>query len=129
MLVPPADLVGVAKATITECSVNDVQGCLNSDTLLIDIREPVELHKGYIPGAIHLPRGLLEFEIHKLVEHYRVDENKPDADRAIVLYCGSGGRSALAAQTLEAMGYKSVKSMSGGIVAWIAARLPVDTPD
>jgi rhodanese-related sulfurtransferase len=127
MLVSPAELVGVAKATITECSVTDVNSCIASETLLIDVREPAEYHKGKIPGAVHLPRGLLEFEIHKLVEHYRADENQPDAERAIVVYCGTGGRSALAAQTLEAMGYRNVRSMAGGIVAWNAAHLPVET--
>lgn len=127
MLVSPAELVGAAKATITECSVTDAHDCVASETLLIDIREPAEYHKGRIPGAVHLPRGLLEFEIHNLVQHSRVDENQPDADRAMVLYCGTGGRSALAAQTLEAMGYRNIRSMAGGIVAWSAARLPVET--
>ena len=58
MLVSPADLVAVAKATITECSVTEVEQCLNSDTLLIDIREPAEYQKAHIPGAVHLPRGI-----------------------------------------------------------------------
>lgn len=129
MLISPSELVGVAKATITECSVNEVHGCLDSDTLLIDIREPGEFLKACIPGAVHLPRGLLEFEIHNLVEHSRVAENLPDADRAIVLYCGTGGRSTLAAQSIEAMGYRNVKSMSGGLVAWATAQLPVQVPE
>ena len=128
MLVSPADLVAVAKATITECSVTEVERCLNSDTLLIDIREPAEFEKGHIPGAILLPRGLLEFEIHKLVDVFRPDPGIPNADRPIVLYCGTGGRSALAALCLDSMGYRNVSSMSGGIVAWAAAHLPLDLP-
>ena len=129
MLISPADLVAQAKATITECSVTDVQQCLNSDTLLIDIREPQEFRKACLPGALHLPRGLLEFEIHNLVDKARGDENRRHEEQPIVLYCGTGGRSALAAQTMESMGYRKVKSMAGGIVAWAAARLPLDSPD
>lgn len=128
MLVSPADLVAVAKATITECSVSEVERSLNADTLLIDIRELAEFEKGHIPGAILLPRGLLEFEIHKLVDVARSDQNITNADRPIVLYCGTGGRSALAALSMDSMGYKNVSSMSGGIVAWAAAHLPLDLP-
>jgi rhodanese-related sulfurtransferase len=128
LLVSPADLVAVAKATITECSVTEVEQCMGPETLLVDIREPAEYQRGRIPGAIHLPRGLLEFEIHALVDSARTNRDLPKADQAIVLYCGTGGRSALAAQCLEAIGYKNVRSMSGGIVAWAAAHLPLEFP-
>lgn len=128
MLISPADLVAVAKATITECSVTEAEHCINSDTLLIDIREPAEFQKGHIPGAYLLPRGMLEFEIHKLVEVARSDQILPNADQPIVLYCGTGGRSTLAALCLESMGYKNVSSMAGGIIAWAAAHLPLDLP-
>ena len=70
MLVSPADIVARAKATIKECSVTEVNQCLTSDTLLIDIRELAEFRKGHIPGALLAPRGLLEFEIHALVERH-----------------------------------------------------------
>ena len=128
MLVSPADIVARAKATIKECSVTEVKQCLTSDTLLIDIRELAEFRKGHIPGALLAPRGLLEFEIHALVERTATDPNVAAEDRDIVLYCGTGGRSALAAETLDSMGYRNVKSMAGGIVAWATARLPVDLP-
>ena len=128
MLVSPADVVAVAKATITECSVTDVEQCLSSGTLLIDIRESAEFQKGHITGATHLTRGMLEFEIHKLVDSAKSDQNLANADQPIVLYCGTGGRSALAAQCLESMGYRNVSSMSGGVVAWAAAHLPLDFP-
>ncbi len=128
LLISPADLVAVAKATITECSVKEVERCLDSVTLLIDIREPAEFQKGHIPGAILLPRGWLEFEIHKLVDVSRPDAGIPNADRPIVLYCGIGARSALAALSLESLGYTNVRSMSGGIVAWAAAQLPLNLP-
>ena len=113
MLVSPADLVAVAKATITECSVTDVEQCLGAGTLLIDIREADEFRKGHIT---------------KLVESAKTDQNLANDDQPIVLYCGTGGRSALAAQCLESLGYKNVSSMSGGIVAWAAAHLPLDFP-
>ena len=128
MLVSPADIVARAKATIKECSVTEVDQCLTPDTLLIDIRELAEFRKGHILGALLAPRGLLEFEIHAVVEGTVTDPGVAAEDRDIVLYCGTGGRSALAAQTLESMGYRKVKSMAGGIVAWAAAGLPVETP-
>ena len=128
MLVSPADLVAVAKATITECSVKDVEQCLDSETLLIDIREPQEYLRGHIPGAVLVPRGMLEFEIHKLVDAAGPDRTVPADQQKIILYCGTGGRSALAAQSMESMGYQQVRSMAGGLVAWAAAQLPMDTP-
>jgi len=129
MLVNPSDVVARAKATIRECSVRDAHGCLNTATLLIDIREPAEFQRGHLPGAIHAPRGLLEFDIHRLVDQLRPDQNIAHEDQPIILYCGTGGRSALAAKTLEEMGYKNVLSMDGGIVAWAQAGMPVETPD
>jgi rhodanese-related sulfurtransferase len=128
MLVNPSDLVAKAKATIKECSVGNARDCVGSNTLFIDIREPAEYNRGHIPGALHLPRGLLEFDLHNLVERARSDMNIPNDEQAIVLYCGTGGRSALAAKTAEELGYKNVKSMAGGIVAWAQAQLPIDLP-
>ena len=126
MLVNPSDLVAQAKATIKECTVTDVNDCLGANTLFIDIREPAEYQRGHIPGAVHLPRGLLEFDLHNLVDRCGKDVNA--AEQPIVLYCGTGGRSALAALTAEALGYRNVKSMAGGIVAWAQAQLPIDLP-
>jgi rhodanese-related sulfurtransferase len=128
MLVSPADVVARAKATIKECTVSDAKQLLTPTTLLIDIREPAEFNRGCIPGAVLSPRGLLEFEIHPLVERTATDSGVAAEDRQIVLYCGTGGRSALAAETLTKMGYRNVTSMDGGIVAWAALGLPVDIP-
>ena len=129
MLVTPAELVGVAKATIVECSVQEVEHCLSDNPLLIDLREPDEIRKGCIPGAVPLPRGMLEFEIHNLVSRTMPAPGLPPAEQPIVLYCGTGGRSALAALTLHSMGYRNVRSMAGGLVAWAAAQLPIETRD
>ena len=128
MLVPPADLVARAKATIKECSVTDVHSCLDQETLVIDIREPAEFQRGHLPGALLLPRGMLEFEIHGLVERICADRNNQPAEQEILLYCGTGGRSALAADSLAQLGYQNVKSMAGGIVAWTQAGLPTLSP-
>jgi rhodanese-related sulfurtransferase len=129
MLVSPADVVARAKATIKECTVSEAKKILTPSTLLIDIREPAEFSRGHIPGAELSPRGLLEFEIHALVERTATDSSVTAENRQIVLYCGTGGRSALAAETLTNMGYRNVTSMDGGIVAWAAAGLPIDLPD
>lgn len=129
MLVSPADLVARAKATIKECSVTEAHSCLEQDTLLLDVREPAEFQRGHLPGAMLLPRGLLEFEIHALVERVRADQGSHPAEQDIVLYCGTGGRSALAAEAMQHLGYRNVKSIAGGIVAWAEAGLPIHTPN
>lgn len=126
MLVSPSDVVAKAKATIKECSIRDVNDCMNENTVLIDIRELAEYQRGHIPGAMIIPRGLLEFEIIPALE--RRGTEGPVAECDIVLYCGTGGRSALAAKSLDAMGFRNVKSMDGGIVAWAEAKLPLETP-
>jgi len=128
MLVSPAEVVARAKATIKECTVTQARKVLTPSTLLIDIREPAEFNRGHIPGAVLSPRGLLEFEIHPLVQRTATEADVAAEDRQIILYCGTGGRSALAAETLTNMGYRDVTSMDGGIVAWSTAGFPVDTP-
>lgn len=128
MLVSPADVVARAKATIRECTVSEAKLFLTPQTLLIDIREEEEFRRGHIPGAVFSPRGLLEFAIHALVERTAAANDVAPEDREIVLYCGTGGRSALATESLTNMGYRNVKSMDGGIVAWHAAGLPVEVP-
>lgn len=126
MLVSPADLVAKAKASIAECSVRDVDTCMTPNTLLIDIREPAEYQRGHIPQAALVPRGLLEFEIHGVVERHAHSRGIVNADAPIILYCGTGGRSALAAKSIQDMGYNNVRSMAGGIVAWSEAGLPLE---
>jgi molybdopterin/thiamine biosynthesis adenylyltransferase/rhodanese-related sulfurtransferase len=79
------------------------------DVALVDVRETTEWDEGYIPGAVHVPRGHLES---------RIESELPNRDRKVVLYCAGGIRSALAAKTLEEMGYTDVISMSGGFQQW-----------
>jgi rhodanese-related sulfurtransferase len=84
--------------------------------ILVDTREDSEWARGHIPGAIHLGRGIIERDIEKTV---------PDRDAVIVLYCGGGYRSALAADNLQKMGYRKVISMDGGWRGWTEAGFPV----
>ena len=126
MLVTFSDYIAKAKATIKERSVRDVRENADAGTLLIDIREPAEFARGHIPGAIPLPRGLLECEILAVIQKRRPDVAPEDCE--IVLYCGTGGRSALGAKSLDDMGFRNVSSMDGGIVAWAESKFPLDVP-
>ena len=95
---------------------------LQDDVVLIDIREAEELKQGQIPGAIHAPRGMLEFYADPSLPYHKPEFDK---DGRIILYCASGGRSVLAVQTLTTMGYKNVAHIDGGLKAWKEAELPV----
>ncbi len=107
-----------AKAKVRECTIDDVKRRMDAgeELLLIDVREESEFAADRLPGATHLGRGILERDIEAKV---------PELDREIVLYCGGGYRSALAAESLGKMGYTRVISMDGGIRAWRAAGYPL----
>ena len=104
-------LVNDAKSRITECTVADVKPRLDAGEkfFLVDVREEREYAAGHLPGAAHLGKGVIERDIEQAV---------PDTTTEIVLYCGGGYRSALAADNLQKMGYSNVISMDGGIRAW-----------
>src|SRR5947209_14745790 len=109
-------LVADAKQKITEISPTDaVSKTKSSDALIVDVREKDEWDEEHIPGAVNISRGLIELE---------VEEKFPDRNTTIICHCGGGGRSALAAESLQKMGYKNVRSMAGGFRAWKAAGLP-----
>lgn len=112
-------LVDEARSRVRETDVASIQERIErgDDFLLIDVREESEWDQGHIPGAIHLGKGIIERDIERVV---------PDPDEELVLYCGGGYRSVLAAESLGKMGYKAV-SMSGGIRGWQNAGLPVET--
>jgi rhodanese-related sulfurtransferase len=84
---------------------------------LVDVREDNEWEKGHLPGAIHLGKGIIERDIEKTI---------PDPNAEIVLYCGGGYRSAIAADALQRMGYRNVISMDGGYRGWTEAGHPVE---
>ncbi|RMG41359.1 MAG: sulfurtransferase [Planctomycetota bacterium] len=114
-------IVQQAKQRIRECTVEDVHRWQQAGEsfILIDVREESEFAAGRIPGATHLSKGVIERDIEKLV---------PDLDAKLVLYCGGGYRSALAADNLQKMGYRNVVSMDGGFRGWKEAGLPIESP-
>jgi len=113
-------LLAEANAVIETVSVQDLPYHLEDpEVILADVRDTVERERdGVIPGSVHLPRGLLEFQADP-ESPVHVSEMRPE--RRIILYCGTGGRSALAAKTLQDMGYADVASLAGGYQAWRAA--------
>lgn len=115
------EMLADANAVIDTVSVQDLPYHLDdSEVVLVDVRETVEREQeGEIPGSVHAPRGLLEF----LADPESPAYNKAlKPEQRIVLYCGTGGRSALAAKTLFDMGYSDVASLAGGYSAWRSAQ-------
>ena len=112
-------LVEEARGRVQELSIEDVKQKLEAreSFRLIDVREGEEFARGHLPGAEPLCKGILERDIEKLV---------PDVETPMVLYCGGGFRSALAAENLQRMGYKKVWSMWGGWRAWTEAGFPTE---
>jgi rhodanese-related sulfurtransferase len=112
------DIVKNAKQRVREVTVDDVKQMLDSkaDFLLIDVREDNEWAKDHLPAAIHLGKGIIERDVEQCV---------PDTSAPLVLYCGGGFRSALAADALQKMGYTNVASMDGGIREWREKGFPL----
>jgi rhodanese-related sulfurtransferase len=110
-------LVNESKKKIKETNVADVKRRIDAGEklLLVDVREDNEWANGHIPGAIHLGKGVIERDVEQAV---------PDTNTKVVLYCGGGFRSALAAENLQKMGYSNVESMDGGWKGWLEAKLP-----
>jgi rhodanese-related sulfurtransferase len=104
-------IVEDAKKRVRETTVDDVKAKLDRGEkfTLVDVREESEFAKDHLPGAIHLGKGVIERDIEKQV---------PDTMEPLVLYCGGGFRSALAADNLQKMGYTNVISMDGGVREW-----------
>jgi rhodanese-related sulfurtransferase len=117
-------LVAAAKQQVTNLTPAQVAGeVAEGEVLLIDLRESEELRSGTIPGALHAPRGMLEFYADATSPYHR-QEFAPE--RRIILYCASGGRSALAAVALQGLGYINVAHLDDGIKGWQAQGQPVE---
>ena len=116
------DLVQAAKAQITEVPATEAAAAIRASDVLIDVREESEYAAGHIPGAIHASRGMLEFKLSGTPALQR-------RDLAVLLYCKTSGRAALAAQAMQAMGYVNVRSIAGGFDAWVAAGGEVARPE
>ncbi len=111
-------IVEDAKKRVHETSVDEVKAKIDRGEkfLLVDVREESEYAKDHLPGAIHLGKGIIERD---------VEERVPDLSAPLVLYCGGGFRSALAADNLQKMGYSNVLSMDGGIRGWREEGFPL----
>lgn len=105
-------LVNDAKSRVKETTVAEVKRRMDSGEkpTLVDVREESEWQKGHIPGAVHVGKGVIERD---------AEQKFPDKNAEIVLYCGGGFRSALAADNLQKMGYRNVISMDGGWRGWV----------
>jgi len=110
-------LVNEAKAKIKEAQFTEIKKRLDAGEklILVDTREDSEWTQGHLPGAIHLGKGIIERDIETTI---------PDHHAPIVLYCGGGFRSAIAAESLQKMGYTNVISMDGGWKGWTGAGFP-----
>ncbi len=110
-------LVNDAKTQVREMDIDGYQKLAHQPHVLIDVREDNEWTAGHAAGAIHLGKGIIERDIETRI---------PDKSTTMVLYCGGGFRSALAAEALKKMGYTNAISLDGGWRAWNAAGLPVE---
>lgn len=123
-----ADLVRAALATVEEVSPGELRRLLDRPDRggieILDVREPDEYAAGHLPGARPYPRGFLE--VRADLEHPKRDPWLADRSRRLVLYCGGGHRSALAAHTLQQMGFTDVRSLAEGWTGWTARNLPIE---
>jgi sulfur-carrier protein adenylyltransferase/sulfurtransferase len=114
------ELLALAREQIAEIEPPDLEGHLDDgDMVLLDVREKAEWDEGHIPGAQHVPRGYLEL---------RIEDLSDDRKNHVVLYCSTGIRSLLAAQTLRDMGYEKARSLAGGFTSWKHHGLPFILP-
>lgn len=113
------DLVAQAKSRITEIDAEHLLALQSGGTPVIDVREPAEYAAGHVPGAVSIPRGVLEFEVdgHPAVNCHS-DPALGHREQPVVLYCRSGGRSALAAEALKRLGFAEPLSLAGGFMGW-----------
>lgn len=116
------DLVIQAKAAIHEVTLPEAEEAIRQSDVLIDVREADEFAAGHLPGALLVPRGLLEFKLSSTPA-------LSGRDLKVVLYCKTSGRAALAAQTMQSMGYLHVTSIAGGFDAWAVAGKAVVKPE
>jgi rhodanese-related sulfurtransferase len=111
-------IVDDARSRVKETNVEEVKSKLDRGEkfLLVDVREESEFDKDHLPGAVHLGKGVIERDIESRV---------PDLNTQMVLYCGGGFRSAMAADNLQKMGYTNVFSMDGGVRGWREKNFPL----
>lgn len=115
-------IVDASRTRIKECTVKDIHERMESGETfyLVDVREDREWERSHLPNAVHIGKGVIERDIETKI---------PDTDAEIVLYCGGGYRSALAADALQQMGYRNVCSMDGGFRGWNEAGYSVEVSE
>lgn len=125
-IMPVKELVAAAKSEITSVPVPDAEVSLQDpDTLFVDIRDVRELKRdGRIPGAMHAPRGMLEFWVDPLSPYHKEEFA---SGKRFILFCASSWRSALATKALQDMGLENICELDGGFHAWRDAGMPVET--
>lgn len=121
MAVTPHELVVEAKSQIKEVACADAQTLLGK-CVVLDVREYDEYSAGHLPGAINIPRGILEFKIGMVPE-------AANKDRQLLIYCRTSGRAALSAVQLQRLGYASVVSIAGGFEQWNNEGRPTEKPE
>ena len=115
----PEQMVAAAKEIITEIPVKDFRNIYTRDGIfIIDVRTAAEYNVAAVPGAVNIPRGVLEFRINNEETWESAGKNAPEKDDPIIVYCSSGSRGALSAKALMQLGYENVKSVKGGWEAW-----------
>lgn len=114
-----ADLAEAVKRNVPEIDPDELMSLAGASMIIIDVRESEERSRGYIPGSVHIPRGVLEGVIERRI--FQETGQALDLDRPIVVHCAHGLRSLLAGQSLKDMGFRNVLSLRGGIVAWAEA--------
>ncbi len=120
MSMTPPQLVAEAMVQIKQIDIAGTSTHLAEGGAVIDVREPGEYLTGHVPGAVNIPRGVLEFKIGD-------NTALANKDQPIVLYCKTGGRAALSAVNLQRMGYAQVRSLTGGFDGWVSSGQKVET--
>lgn len=125
-MITAKELCGKAKASVNESNTAELQKAIEQGARIIDVREPAEFSQGHIREAVNMPRGVLEMQLnqHPDVAGYD-DALERVAQKPLYLICKTGGRSALAAESLGRMGFKNVYSVDGGMTAWQEEKRPV----
>lgn len=116
------DLLHQARQSLTIIDANETEALMANGALILDVREPNEFDMGHLTGAVNIPRGLLEFMVGN-------NPSLKNVDQTIVVYCKNGGRSTLAADTLQTMGFNQIKMLAGGFDGWTGSIHKVEIAD
>jgi len=116
------DLLIQARKTLKILDADEVLNLISGGAKLLDVREPAEFETGHLFGAAHVPRGLLEFMVGEHPALQNVEQN-------LVVYCKNGGRSSLAANLLQTMGFTNIYMLADGIENWVASGKDVEIPE